>query len=102
MGALPARQEVARPYLSNFCHVGFGITLTESIFRLPSLAQALSIPGPSPFYLNADIAHLPLSTAAARGFLVPKAPFCLLLEASVLPVFMKARAWSLTQAVNPG
>lgn len=55
-----------------------------------------------PFYLNADIAHLPLSTAAARGFLVPKAPFCLLLEASVLPVFMKARAWSLTQAVNPG
>lgn len=52
-----------------------------------------------PFYLNADIAHLPLSTAAARGFLVPKAPFCLLLEASVLPVFMKP--WSLTQAVNP-
>lgn len=95
------RQDGVRPYLSNSCHMAFGITLTESIFYalLPHTSTLFPYPSP-PFYLNAEVSNLAFRTAAARGFFVLKAPFHLLLEARMLLVFMKARARSLIQAVN--
>lgn len=62
-------QGVVRPYLSNFCHIGFGITLTQCGFYglLPWASTLLLYPS-SPFYLNADISNLLFSTATARCF----------------------------------
>ena len=90
---------VVRPYPSN-CSVGFGAVITPSAFVLSLLGQRppFLYPCPPPISMQTFLIHH--SAGQLPDGFHPKAPFHLLLEAPVLPVFMKAKALRLIQAVN--